>query len=373
MVTNAYLYDGEEKYKKWVKEYVDGWVERTRQNNGILPDNVGLSGKVGEYIDGKWYGGNYGWTWPHGWLNLGWSTVIAAENANLLFRDPAYLNLPRSQVDLLMSHGIVEDGRLLVPYKYTDPGLVTDRRQVGGWYEFRLMHPVYMAHIWSASMDPADMDRLNKLRDPNRDLLEPLGTGKDRAGHEYAWLAFQQGRFPSYPEEMMKLSHRQVYDRLAFMAGDTQDPREYGDWYLQERNPIIVEGLVSLTMGGPLTVYNGGLLMVRVRHYDCRRKRPGLPEDVAALVRPLRADRTVLELYNFSRSQVREMIVQAGGFAEHQFTTVQYETESDGQVQRRRAEVNGKHLKVRLEPRCHVTLDIGTKRFVNQPSNALPW
>ena len=62
MVTNAYICSGDEKYKAWVVEYTQAWIERTRQNNGILPDNVGLSGEIGEYLNGKWYGGYYGWT-----------------------------------------------------------------------------------------------------------------------------------------------------------------------------------------------------------------------------------------------------------------------------------------------------------------------
>ena len=68
LIANAYLLTGEEKYRAWVQEYVEAWMMRTKENNGVVPDNVGLSGKVGEYIRGKWYGGNYGWTWPHGWM-----------------------------------------------------------------------------------------------------------------------------------------------------------------------------------------------------------------------------------------------------------------------------------------------------------------
>ena len=64
LVTNAYLLTGEQKYRNWVLDYTDAWIERARQNDGLLPDNVGPSGQVGEYIEGNWYGGLYGWTWP---------------------------------------------------------------------------------------------------------------------------------------------------------------------------------------------------------------------------------------------------------------------------------------------------------------------
>ena len=77
LVTNAFLLTGEEKYRDWVVEYTDAWVERAKQNDGLLPDNVGHSGQVGEYLDGKWYGGRYGWTFPHGFLTLQKATLDA--------------------------------------------------------------------------------------------------------------------------------------------------------------------------------------------------------------------------------------------------------------------------------------------------------
>ena len=30
-------------------------------NDGIIPSNIGLDGKIGGATDGKWYGGAYGW------------------------------------------------------------------------------------------------------------------------------------------------------------------------------------------------------------------------------------------------------------------------------------------------------------------------
>jgi hypothetical protein len=48
LVTHAYLFGGEQTYKPWVLEYLQAWQERTAANNGITPDNVGLSGRIGE-------------------------------------------------------------------------------------------------------------------------------------------------------------------------------------------------------------------------------------------------------------------------------------------------------------------------------------
>jgi hypothetical protein len=58
---NAYLLTGEEKYRRWLLEYVDAWCERARANGGILPSNIGLDGTIGGATGGKWYGGVYGW------------------------------------------------------------------------------------------------------------------------------------------------------------------------------------------------------------------------------------------------------------------------------------------------------------------------
>jgi hypothetical protein len=57
---NAYFATGDQKYKKWVIAYVDGWIERMKQNNGIIPTFVDLDGKVGGPT-GKWWGSAYGW------------------------------------------------------------------------------------------------------------------------------------------------------------------------------------------------------------------------------------------------------------------------------------------------------------------------
>ena len=39
---------GDEKYRDWVVEYTDVWHQRARDNGGLLPDQIGHSGKVGE-------------------------------------------------------------------------------------------------------------------------------------------------------------------------------------------------------------------------------------------------------------------------------------------------------------------------------------
>ena len=54
MVTHAYIYTGDEKYKQWVLDYLAAWMKRTEKNYGIMPDNIGSNGEIGELINGKW-------------------------------------------------------------------------------------------------------------------------------------------------------------------------------------------------------------------------------------------------------------------------------------------------------------------------------
>ena len=42
--TNAYLLAGEPKYKTWLVEYMDAWLDRMKQNGGIIPSFVDLDG-----------------------------------------------------------------------------------------------------------------------------------------------------------------------------------------------------------------------------------------------------------------------------------------------------------------------------------------
>ena len=58
---NAYALTGEARYRDWVLEYIDAWVERTEANGGIIPTNIGLDGTIGGGYGGRWWAGTYGW------------------------------------------------------------------------------------------------------------------------------------------------------------------------------------------------------------------------------------------------------------------------------------------------------------------------
>ena len=193
---------------------------------------------------------------------------------------------------------------------------------------------------------------------------------------------------------MLRHNLAQVHQRLAFMRDDRQDPATYGDWYLQVRNPVTVEGLLQLTMGGPLYLYNGGLQMARLRYFDCQRRRAGLPRDVAALVEVLEEDRVVVQLANLSATESREMVVQAGVFGEHCFTSAswqqrrplsaeeaaagqahegQFREVVQGQLEDRVVEVKDRQFTLSLAPGAGIRLDLGMERFACEPSYSVPW
>ena len=246
-----------------------------------------------------------------------------------------------------------------------------------GWFQKLPLRPDWMAHIWMASMAAEDMGRIKKLR--NHDALTHKSIqshySKHNCGNDAAWIAYLQGDYPDYPTEILRHNHAQVYQCLDFMRQDQQDPATYGDWYLQARNPISVEGLLQLTMGAPLFMYNGGLLQARLRYFDLQRRRPGLPADVAALVEGLSDEGAVVQLANLSPTEEREFIVQAGAMGEHRFTSVAGDRRrdlADGEVgihgsdpqrhRRRVAEqieafsvaVDDTCFVLRLEPGCRV-------------------
>ena len=406
LITNAYLYTGEEKYRQWVLEYVDGWMDRMRRNDGIMPDNVGPMGKVGEHRGGQWWGGYYGWNSRFS-LQMFHGLIVGAECALLLTGDFGYLALLRSQIELLMNNAITrDDGQLLLPHRYGPDG----------WEEFRPFRIVDLVHLWHASMDPGDYELIQRLRegDKKRDWnhVEACGEKNNQEGNsEYARFQFYDGDNPDWPDKIMRAELQYVLATLGSMRGDVRDVDTIIADNREPANPVVTKGLTQMTMGAPHSVYNGGLLRAMVRYFDPDGPRPGLPEDVAALVDVLKPERMGVQLVNVSRTKTRNLIVQAGAFGEHQFTELKYQEGSQGGLSRSSQEmddlvregravppeavylvqqharlpkedmtrpervvpVDSKYFAVELPPSTAIRLDIGMRRFVNRPSYAFPW
>jgi hypothetical protein len=400
LVTNAYLYTGEEKYKKWVLDYVDRWIENVKQNNGILPDNVGQSGVIGEYRKGQWWGGFFGWTGRYSVHMMFSSMTLASECAYLVSGNPNYLYLLRSQIDLLLKNSkISKEGQLLVPYKYGPDG----------WNSYRPVRITDLSHLWNESMDPEDWKRIEKVMQGSKyyplaysgpwgqNMYNVKDTQQYVPGKQFDWnyvpsegdrnidfptefprLAYYAGNNPDWPYKIMAADYQEVARRMEFMRNDTRDIYKIVDDDLYPNNPVITKGLIQVTMGAPQTVYNGGLLRARVRYFDIDKTRPGLPSDVAALVEKIEDKLTVVRLVNLSVSDTRRLIIQAGAFGEHEFLDVKFQEMTVGKDDKRLISdkiitVNNKYLAVELPPATSITLELGTQRFVNKPSYSFPW
>jgi hypothetical protein len=359
LVTNAFLYTGDERYRRWVLDYLEAWAGRIKQNGGLCPDNVGPNGIIGETMAGKWWGGYYGWRWPHGLQTIMEPLLIAAMNAVLLSGDLAYLDIPRGQLDYLIKLGRLEQGQLLIPYRHTD----------AGWTSFRPLEPRHFSQIWYISQSEADRTRIEQFPQVQSSWLEVApGRGKGDDIHFGPWYCYLAGRHPDYPGLILEAQYAEVLRRMDEMRQDDGDPLDWDVHHWQDLNPVHTEALVQLTCGGPQIVYHGGLLHVRLRYFDALAGRPGLPPEVAALVSALDEASTTVQLVNLSPLHERRVTLQAGAFAEHAFSTVTVREATGDTV----TEVNDRHLTVSLPPGRSVSLRLGMRRYCHRPSYDQP-
>ncbi|MCO8277764.1 hypothetical protein M1L60_45045 [Actinoplanes sp. TRM 88003] len=331
LVTNAWLYDHDERYAAFVLDYVAAWQVRAAANGGLLPDNVGPSGRVGELHDGRWYGGHYGWTWPHGLYSVVAPALVAALNHTLVTGHPDSLGLPRATVDAALSRARLgpldpddctffdhwhdrlgaETGSdlLVVPY----------RRDLDGWFDHQPLPPAYPAWLWWAGRDPADRQRLDDLAARSGYDWRRVRAfrEKEEGGHEPPWLRYLAGDNPDYPVRALEMALDQVRTRLAAMADrPTPPPGDDIHWW-QNLNPVVTEVLTQLIGGAPQQLYNGGLPLTLLRWTDAGRGRPGLPPDVAALVSTIDNDGLTVEVVNLSPGTEHDVVLTGGMYGEH--------------------------------------------------------
>jgi hypothetical protein len=342
LALNAYMLTHEERYKRWVLDYVGAWRQRMIDNGGIIPTNIGLDGKIGGACGGKWYGGVYGWGFTvidpvtrrrvnRNYHHVG---INGFGNAFLLTGDDGFLDVWRKQIDAVNSHAKREGGRTLYPHMYGDQG----------WYDYR--PDSYRAgalelYYWS-------------MKEPDR-----------RRVPDSAWLAFLEGRNPAYPETALRDEFAFIRRKVEAMRRDptTPDTRLADD--PMAYNPATVGVLVHLMLGGLPPKHQGEVLQARVRYFDPIRRRPGLPEDVAALVDSLQDDSTSLTLVNLNQSEPRTVLVQGGAYGEHLCERI---TAGD-----RTTNVSRPWFRVELAPGSGGRLAVAMKRYAAQPTLAPPW
>jgi hypothetical protein len=179
------------------------------------------------------------------------------------------------------------------------------------------------------------------------------------------WIGFLEGRNPDYPEQALGAEFERLRQRVSDMRNDPTTPgTRLADW-LQGLSPAQTNALANLTLGGYFGRGKIWMLHSRVRYFDPERRRPGLPPNIGALVEKLGEDSVTLTLVNTNPVEPRTVVVQAGGYGEHQFLSA----ETAG----RSTPVEGRYVRVRLQPGCGARLELKMKRYANQPDLAQPW
>jgi hypothetical protein len=342
LALNAHMLTHEQKYRDWLLQYVDAWLERMKTNGNLIPSNIGLDGRIGGECGGKWYGGVYGWSFSPIVPQTGQvqhrnrihRAFVGFMNAYLLTADDRYLDAWRKQADTINAQARTIDGRLSTPTMYGDKG----------WYGFRPGKCEENAlEIYYLSMRPADRQRISSN----------------------AWLDFLEGRNGAYPVEALRRDLNTVRRRVEAMRRDTTTPDTRLADDPMDYNPAAVTSLIQLMEGGLHVTLKASVLHARVRYFDPVRRRAGLPEDVAALVETMTDSDVALFLVNVSQVQARELLIQAGAYGEHEFVSAR--------IGNQETAVGDSVLRVRLEPGCGARLTLRMRRFANAPTLSFPW
>ncbi|MFC1552532.1 hypothetical protein ACFL6P_08220 [Candidatus Latescibacterota bacterium] len=369
LMLNAFAISGEEKYRTWLVEYVDRWKENTIANGGNIPTNIGLDGSIGGETDGKWYGGTYGWDfspWSPEFKNVAHRNMFdkgmwpGFSNALMITGDQSYIDVLRTQMDNMYAESKIVDGRLTIPHNYGEKGEKTgppDFKWVNGelfWEEKKLTEPGW--YNWSSNLL---IPRLIEIYmwSMNRKDLERIPI--------QGWIGYLEGNDPDYPVKAMAREFNVIRRNLENIRNDSTTPdTRLADWPMgfNPYSPTLT--LNNLMQGSYLTgmIWN---LHCRVRYFDPAGQRAGIPDDVAALVTEMTDETVNVTLVNVNQIEPREVIVQTGGYGEHQCISVET---GDGTIP-----VDHRFFTVRLAPGAGTELIIHNRRYVNPPTLAFPW
>jgi hypothetical protein len=342
LALNAYMLNREPKYKDWILEYCEAWRERMLANGNIIPSNIGLDGTIGGETGGKWYGGVYGWgftvTVPQDGSQAHRNTTHLAfdgfMNAYLLTGDDRYLDPWRKQIATINREARQIDGRWQYPKMYGDDG----------WYHFT-PEPYRQGalELYYLSMAPDDRAAVG----------------------ENPWLDYLEAKRPQYPVEAMTRDLESIRRAVDGFRNDpsTPDTRLADD--SMGFNPASVRSLVELMWGGLPGGKNRLVLHSRLRYFDPEERRAGIPADVAALIDRMTDDEVSVTLVNVSSVNPRTVIIQAGGYAEHQFRELEFAG--------RTHQLDQPAVTIQLPPGSGGRITLRMARYANQPTLRFPW
>ncbi|MGG1910281.1 hypothetical protein AB1285_25840 [Microbacterium sp. NRRL B-14842] len=238
LAANRWLYDGDEEAAAWIRRYVDGW--RARADGGLLPDNVGPDGTVGSLHDGRWWGGHYGWAWPHGLHSVGMSALIGALNHALVTGDDA---APRPRAHDARhrarrgAHGQRRGVHLQSARRMDGPArcrrppsrdcssrTVTARTAGSTTVRCNSTSPCGSGGGRDGRLTGSGWRRRSPVS-PTPPTSSRRSATRRRAGHEAGWFAYLSGDLPDYPVRALEMALGQVARRAAMMLADDRDPR----------------------------------------------------------------------------------------------------------------------------------------------------
>lgn len=338
--TGAYLLTHQAKYRDWLTTYMDAWLERMKQNGGVIPSHIGPDGRPGG--DRPWWSGAYGWGFsPVNPVNGKRENrnripraTVGFQNALLVTGDQKYADAWRTMIEAVNSHARTTGGVKEYPTMHG----------AEGWYGWQKSPwAVGAAELWYWSQRADDRARLGK--------------------HE--WADYLDGKNPGYPETALRKDLATIARKIEKVRADTSTPdRRLAD-NMMDNNPVSHATLLQLMWGALPPGREGSLLSARVRYFDPVARRAGVPADVGALVSEMSADRTVLTLVNLSPTAERSVVVQGGGYAEHRIESV----EQGGA----RTTIGGTAFTVKLAPGAGAQLTLAMKRYAATPTVAAPW
>ena len=360
----AFALTGEAKYREWVLDYLDAWVQRAEQNGGLLPSSVGPDGKIESGYG--WYGGVYGWGFSvlqvprNGKLAhraYHTRTPFSFANGLLLSGDTRYLSMWKGVLEAVNGNAREEGGQTLYPHMYgrldrlqrLERGESLDglpEQGPEGWYEFR---PQKFA--------PGAFPLYYFTHD--RAALELLPEAP-------RWVRFLDGEDDAYPVAALNEDLEALRVKVERTNADASSPDASMSDDMNRMNPATIGALTQLMLGGIPTGRDVHVLHCQLRYFDPQRQRPGLPQDVAALVDRVTPEGVGVTLVNLSPVEARTVTVQGGAYAEHQIVSVQDE---GGQE----TAVDGSHFVVRLAPGAGARMEIRLRRYANPPTVAQPW
>jgi hypothetical protein len=364
LALNAYMLSGDSHYKDWVLDYTSAWLDRTIQNNWVIPSNIGPNGHVGEHWEDRWYGGIMGWDWNFGGFRiLGRGMRIGFGNAYFLSKNSLFLKALREQGDILLNNQVTLNNikyylnnygdenwflPLYAPVERLTSWYGRDRSN-DGWYDPRPLSQLsaHFTDLYMWSLEQEDMDRINATL---ADETDP-------------WLDFLNGQNADYPETSLESELLQLETLTNQVNADQSIPAhrraDHGPW------PAATSALINQTLGGLQPTKSGGLLHCQLRYFDATNERPGLPKDVGALITKIDSARVVVSLVNTNSTEPKDVIVQTGAYGEHYCSKITISNED--------YVIDNNFFSVHLSADAGADITIYLDRNICQPTLLFPW